>query len=137
MRLKIFRGDPDQERDEVIMFEYRAELIRVIDGDTVVMSLDLGFKTFVVRTLRLLDIDAPEVRGKRLDPQQRLKGAESTDHLRSLLASYVPLTVRSQKDKTGKYGRYLATIMGMDEHGDVFSINDQMVSDGHAVFKSW
>ena len=72
MRLKIFRGDPDQERDEVIMFEYRAELIRVIDGDTVVMSLDLGFKTFVVRTLRLLDIDAPEVRGKRRDPQQRL-----------------------------------------------------------------
>lgn len=107
------------------MFRYRAKIIRVVDGDTVVAWVDLGFSTYVKQTLRLFGIDAPEMRGK-----DKLEGRKATSHLGMLISAHEPTIVQTVRDKTGKYGRYLATLLGGE---GLVDINQRMVDDGHAV----
>jgi len=104
------------------MYEYRANLIRVVDGDTIVVRLDLGLGIHKNEYLRLYGIDAPEKRG-----EERVEGIAASRHLELLLKG--PLTVETIKDKKGKYGRYLAVVY--DSEG--MNINSQMIEDGHAT----
>ena len=62
------------------MYEYRARITRVIDGDTVEAEIDLGFHVTFTATLRLTGINAPETRGT-----ERPQGLASTRYLESLL----------------------------------------------------
>ena len=108
------------------MFEYRARIVRVIDGDTVVAEIDLGFHVSLRATLRLAGIDTPEVRGPT-----REAGHAATEYLELLLKKLAgperQLTVRTQKDRTGKYGRYLAVLIAGDRN-----LNEALVQAGHA-----
>jgi micrococcal nuclease len=109
------------------MYEYRARIARVIDGDTVEAEIDLGFHVTLTVTLRLAGINAPETKGT-----ERPRGLAATRYLDSLITDLTggtsELTVRTQKDVTEKYGRYLAVLIA----GDV-NLNDRMLADGHAV----
>ena len=109
------------------MYEYRARVTRVIDGDTVEAEIDLGFHVTFTVTLRLAGINAPETKGT-----DRPRGLAATRYLDSLITDLTggtrELTVRTQKDVTEKYGRYLAVLIS----GDV-NLNDRMLADGHAV----
>ena len=107
-------------------YEYGAEILRVIDGDTVVIRADCGFHVFVVKTVRLAGIDCPEIRGA-----EKQRGRDATSHLKTLIEQHSPLTVRTLKDRTGKYGRFLARLIGRD--GD--DLNQKMVDDGFAVLR--
>src|SRR5213593_4303800 len=101
------------------MYEYQAEVQRIVDGDTLHVRVDLGFDIRVDQILRLLGIDAPELR--------TASGREARDFLTSLLPIGTVVTVRTVKDRREKYGRYLATVL----QGDV-SINDTLIASGHA-----
>src|SRR5579885_3227048 len=109
------------------MYEYRGRITRVIDGDTVEAEIDLGFHVSLTVTLRLAGINAPETKGT-----ERPRGLVATRSLDSLITDLTGgtrhLTVRTQKDVTEKYGRYLAVLIA----GDV-NLNDRMLADGHAV----
>lgn len=124
-----------------ILYKYRAKVLRVIDGDTIVVEIDHGFRVFSHQTLRLFNINAPEVRGP-----EKEKGKAATDHLVKLLISYAAnyvngklkgdcsvVYIETHKDRTGKYGRYLAELWGVDKDGNVVNLNEQMISDGYAV----
>lgn len=124
-----------------VLYKYRAKVLRVIDGDTVVVEIDHGFNVFSHQTLRLHNIDAPEVRG-----DEKVKGKAATDHLIKLLISHAAnyvngklkgdcsvVYIQTHKDKTGKYGRYLAEIWGVDKDGRTINLNEKMISDGYAV----
>ena len=111
------------------MHNYEAEVTNVVDGDTVDVDIDLGFSVFVQHRLRLAGIDAPEKRG-----DTRKAGKEAKKHLEMLIKKLSPVQVmtirsRSGKDKQGKYGRYLARLVGKDGS----DINELMILDGHAV----
>lgn len=110
---------------ERAMYEYRAEILRVIDGDTVVARIDLGFSVSIEQHLRLHGINAPEIRG-----EERPQGLESKAALEKLIEEHQPIMVRTFKDRTGKYGRYIAELMGSDR----ISINSALVSLGHAKY---
>lgn len=87
------------------MHEYAANLKRVVDGDTVVLDMDLGFTVNVEVTFRLLGINAPELKGAT-----KAAGQASKNELERLL-SLGSLVVRSEKPlSTDKYGRWLAHI---------------------------
>ncbi len=106
------------------MYEYNAKLIRVIDGDTIDASIDLGFDVWVKKRIRLHGIDAPESRTRDLEEKKR--GIASTEFLRTLMeANSGDFIVRSEG--VGKYGRCL---------GELFissgSINQQLITEGHA-----
>ena len=106
------------------MYEYRAKLERVVDGDTVDLVVDLGFGVLRRDRFRLVGIDAPERRKETMNEYRAASG-----HLHELMYGYEDeLLIQTHKDEQGKYGRYLATIIagGVD-------INKQMVLDGHAV----
>ena len=109
------------------MFEYRARIVRVIDGDTVEADIDLGFQVSLRATLRLTGIDTPEVRGP-----DRAEGLAATEYLNLLLEKLAgperQVTVRTQRDRTGKYGRYLGELVVGERN-----LNEALVLAGHAV----
>ena len=109
------------------MYTYEAEVIRIIDGDTCVVSVDLGFRINYEIKLRLAGISAPEVRGP-----ERPEGLKSRDFLRSLILGK-KVQIRTMKDKQEKYGRYLADIylLGV-KLPDNNCVNTLMIENGFA-----
>jgi len=117
-------------RDDYIR---RAKIVRLVDGDTVDVDIDLGMAITTRQRLRLFGINTPEVRGP-----EKVAGHAATQHLADLLVQFRhegewDIVVKTYKDKKGKYGRYLADLIGEDEGGDEINLNERMVSDGHAV----
>jgi len=109
------------------MYEYKALITSVYDGDTVTAEIDLGFKTCVKgEKLRLYGINTPEVRG-----EQRPQGLISRDRLRELILGKEVL-IKTERDKKGKYGRYIATI-----YLDDVNINMLLVEEGLAEEKDY
>lgn len=102
-------------------YVYHPLEIRVIDGDTIEAVLEQGFGTRFEGRFRLFGIDCPE----RGQPGHD----ESRDHLQALIDRHSPIEVHTYKDRTGKYGRFLAALVS--ESG--FHLNERMILDGHAV----
>lgn len=106
-------------------FVYRATIRSVYDGDTCRLDLDLGFGVWLRnQPVRLLGIDTPELRGS-----DRPAGLAARDYLRGLLPEGREVVVETERDATGKYGRWLARIW----HPDLpVSVNQHMIDVGHA-----
>lgn len=104
------------------MYQYEATLLRVIDGDTVDLLVDLGCDISIKMRCRLFGINTPE----RGQPGY----LEANNALTSLLEG-TPLIVETIKDRKEKYGRYLVHIWQQELEGE--SINTQMVLLNHAV----
>ncbi|MBN86880.1 MAG: nuclease [Dehalococcoidia bacterium] len=108
------------------MYEYRAYVRKIYDGDTITADIDLGFGIVLHnQKIRLLRINAPEIRG-----EQREKGLVSRDALRNKISNKW-IKVKTQKDKKGKYGRWLGELWLEEE-----CINDWLVSEGLAEIYS-
>ena len=88
------------------MYEYRAIITKVYDGDTLTAEVDLGFKMWAKKIkLRLIGIDTPEIRTK--DPEEKSRALKARDRVRELcLGKEVVITTHGK----GKYGRWLATV---------------------------
>nr|VFK37399.1 MAG: micrococcal nuclease [Candidatus Kentron sp. TC]VFK37714.1 MAG: micrococcal nuclease [Candidatus Kentron sp. TC]VFK51480.1 MAG: micrococcal nuclease [Candidatus Kentron sp. TC] len=95
---------------------YRCSASRVVDGDTIDLVVDLGFRISIDVRVRLAGIDAPE--------RYTDDGKKATARLEELAPRIASLSTR----KTGKYGRWLGTLY--DEEGN--DINAQLVREGHA-----
>jgi len=109
------------------LYEYKAEIIAVYDGDTVTADIDLGFNTWRRdERLRLSGINAPEVRGK-----ERPEGLISRDALREKILGK-EVIICTIRDKKGKYGRYLVEI-----HLEGLNINGWLVDSKYAVYKDY
>ena len=107
------------------MYQYKAKLDRVIDGDTIDAMIDLGFDTWVHKRIRLEGIDAPETRTRDLD--EKAQGYITKDRLEGLLeASSGEFVVISHG--VGKYGRCLGTIMIGEQN-----VNKLLIEEGLAV----
>lgn len=109
-------------------FCYYAALHRVVDGDTVDVIVDLGFRISARKRLRLAGIDAPELRGP-----ERPEGLKTKEELCSKLSGR-EFIVRTSRDKKGKYGRWLAEIW-LKAPEDKVSVNEWLVQMGLA--KRW
>ena len=111
------------------MYEYRATILRWVDGDTVDVDIDLGFGVWMRRQrVRLYGINKPESRTRDLEEKER--GLAAKDFAKGLAPVGKEICIRTMKDKeTGKYGRILGEIMIDDET----SVNKMLVENGHAV----
>ena len=106
------------------MFEYNCILRRVVDGDTIDVDVDLGFKVFLVKErVRLMGIDTPESRTRNLAEKEL--GLASKQMLKDLLPK--KFIIRTHKDGKGKFGRILGEpiVDGVD-------ICQQLIDEGHA-----
>lgn len=89
---------------EFNLYTYKATIVDAYDGDTVTSVTDLGFDISFKMKLRLSDIDTPEIRG-----EERPQGLIVKDIVEKLVVGK-QVHIQTEKDRTGKYGRYLATI---------------------------
>ena len=108
------------------MYEYKAIIRRVVDGDTVDITLDLGFDILYNNRIRLLGIDTPETRTR--DLEEKKLGLAAKDRVKELCPVGSTVTVKTTKDGRGKFGRILGEIYV----GDV-NVNKLLVEEGHAV----
>ena len=117
------------------MYQYNVKVVKVVDGDTIDVDIDLGFSTVLKKQrVRFLGIDTPESRTRDLVEKQF--GKASKKHLKGLLESAESLSLISH-DK-GKFGRILGEIIAhFNEGHPVYetevNVNEQMILDGHAV----
>jgi len=111
-----------------LVYNYpRCKVVRVVDGDTIDVVIDLGCNVFTRQRLRLRGINTPEVRGP-----ERPQGLEAADALRTLLETYeMSCGIETYKDRTGKYGRLLAEVWVAGAVKDIH-VNQWLVTNGHA-----
>ena len=105
-------------------YVYRTRVVRVIDGDSMVLEIDLGCHVTITRPVRLLGVDTPEVVGVT-----REAGIAAREWAREWAASR-RVIVETRLDANDKFGRLLATIY---RTGDPVSLNASLIEAGHAV----
>lgn len=114
------------------MYKYRAKCVRVIDGDSIIVMLDLGFSTFRRETIRLFGVDTPEVFGVKKSSEEYKKGERASNRVKELLPEGKELEIETVKDKKGKFGRYLGKILidGQD-------LGEILIAEGLATEKEY
>ena len=117
------------------MYQYKAKLIRVVDGDTVDAMIDCGFSTFKKERIRLHGIDTPECRTR--DKEEKARGLAAKARLEEMIADGDnEFIVETSIDKKGKYGRLLGVLYKYPEDASPFSTtgsyNQKLLAEGHA-----
>ncbi len=90
------------------MWEYRVTVDEVIDGDTIDVTVDLGFETYKKVRLRLSGVDTHETYGVDEDSKEFRLGKRETRFVESWCKNADEIRIRTEK--TGKYGRWLAKV---------------------------
>ena len=122
------------KKEKMNPYVYRAKILRVIDGDTVDIDLDLGFGiVYAKQRVRLLGIDTPESRTR--DLTEKFYGNLAKDFLKSLLQVGETYSLQTTLDK-GKFGRILGDFLVDDDvkvETPEVSVNQLMLDNHHAV----
>lgn len=108
---------------------YKATVVRVVDGDTVDLEIDLGMNVFVKERIRLARINTPETYGVKKDSEEYKAGMKAKKRLEELVLGK-EIALETVKDKKGKYGRYLGELYTNDK--DWICINSLMIKEGLA-----
>lgn len=109
------------------LYNYKAKVVGVYDGDSVTLDIDLGFKIWMRnQKVRLYGIDTPEIRG-----EERPDGLVAKDRLKELILDK-EVMITSYRDKSGKYGRWLVTIFLKDQSNTWENINQLLLAEGLA-----
>ena len=105
---------------------------KVLDGDTIDVTIDLGFDLFKKERVRIAGVDTPEKRTR--DLEEKALGLDATDwmkkHLEDTIAGDEELTIRTELvGGMGKYGRLLGWLYVGE---DLISLNELMIDEGYA-----
>ena len=108
------------------------EINRVVDGDTIDVTIDLGFELYKKERVRVAGVDTPEKRTRNLEEKEL--GIHATHWLKKQLEDTIAgdeeLIIRTElKGGVGKYGRLLGWLYIGDNN---ISINEQMIAEGYA-----
>ena len=117
------------------MYEYHATLTRVIDGDTFDLNIDLGLRVHTSARVRLQGIDTPETYGVPRDSAEWRRGQAAKTFASQWLTQHGPaLRVRTFRDRTGKYGRWLVLI---EDPNTGEQLGEQLLAAGLAQRVDW
>jgi micrococcal nuclease len=104
-------------------------VLKVVDGDTIDASIDLGFDISLSKRIRLAGIDTPESRTRNLE--EKALGLESKEWLKKALEGAKDIIIKTEKpDSTEKYGRIIGHLF---INGQETSLNNQMIEEGYAL----
>ena len=108
------------------------EINRVLDGDTIDVTIDLGFDLYKKERVRVAGVDTPEKRTR--NKEEKLLGIDATGWLKSKLEETIKgdeeLIIRTElKGGVGKYGRLLGWLYVGDSD---ISLNEEMINQGYA-----
>ena len=108
------------------------KIVKVLDGDTIDVLIDLGFDLYKKERVRIAGVDTPEKRTRDLEEKEL--GIHATNWMNDKLTETIKgdeeLTIRSElKGGVGKYGRLLGWLYVGDS---TLSLNEQMITEGYA-----
>jgi len=111
------------------MYEYRVKkVLKVVDGDTIDVDIDLGFNISYYQRVRLAGIDTPESR--TTDKKEKELGLEVKDRLKKAIDAATKIVIKTEKpDSSEKYGRILGWVF-LDDNK--VSINQTLIDEGYA-----
>ncbi len=111
------------------MYQYKARIDRIVDGDTIDIVIDLGFKITTNQRIRLKGINTPETYNVKRDSEEYKNGLIAKEFvIQRITDNSFEAVIDTDKD-TGKYGRYIATVWLADSG---ISLNDELVEKGYA-----
>jgi micrococcal nuclease len=113
--------------EEFDPYVYRATITGIVDGDTLQMKVDLGFNIDFEPRFRILELDTFEKYGVKKGSEEYVKGVAASEYAATLVSIGDPVKIRTHRDKTGKYGRYLVEIRLQD--GSDYAA--EMIKAGH------
>lgn len=113
------------------MYQYKASVERVVDGDTIDIVIDLGFKISTNQRIRLAGINTPETYNVKRDSEEYKKGVASRQYVEQRIKDNDNLVLIETDKYTGKYGRYIGTIH-LDDSPK--TLNDELVEKGLAEY---
>tara|TARA_R110002124_G_scaffold232620_1_gene397678 strand:+ start:67 stop:492 length:426 start_codon:yes stop_codon:yes gene_type:complete len=109
-------------------FCYNATVVRIVDGDTIRLDIDLGFDIVLKnQSVRLYKVDTPECRTR--DLKEKAAGLLAKEVVQNLIAVGERVFIRTKLDTKGKFGRLLGTIITTDN----ININEHLVNNNYAV----
>ena len=108
------------------------KIVKVLDGDTIDVTIDLGFDLYKKERVRVAGVDTPEKRTR--DLEEKALGIDATNWLKAKLTETIKgdeeLTIRTElKGGVGKYGRLLGWLYVGESN---ISLNEQMITEGYA-----
>jgi len=108
------------------------KIVKVLDGDTIDVTIDLGFDLYKKERVRIAGVDTPEKRTR--DLEEKALGIDATNWLKEKLTETIKgddeLTIRTElKGGVGKYGRLLGWLYVGES---TISLNEQMIEEGYA-----
>ena len=111
------------------MYEYQVKkVLKVVDGDTIDVDIDLGFSISYTQRVRLAGIDTPESR--TTDKKEKALGLEVKDRLKKAIDAATNVVIKTEKpDSSEKYGRILGWVF-LDDNK--VSINQTLIDEGYA-----
>ena len=113
------------------LYYYKATCDRVVDGDTLDLTVDLGMHIFIKERVRINGINTSEIYGVKKDSAEYAKGMLSKARTEELVLGK-EIYIKTYKDKRGKYGRYICDIFVNGEN-----VGDILVKEGHAEYKTY
>ncbi len=109
-------------------FCYRAKVVRVVDGDTIILDIDLGFDVVLRnQSVRLYKVDTPECRTRNL--KEKAAGKLAKKVVDGFVAVGDSVVVKTKLDGKGKFGRLLGIVVTSDDH----NINEYLIEHNYAV----
>lgn len=113
------------------MFTYRCRLVRVVDGDTVDIDIDLGFNHWLMnQRIRLYGVNTPETRTRDLD--EKARGLAAKAFVEDFLDDEKLILTCREYNETGKFGRILGSLYRTTNHNEL-SVNEVLIEKGHGV----
>lgn len=114
---------------------YKAKVLKIVDGDTVDVDIDLGFGIVLTdERVRIMGIDTPESRTR--DKVEKVFGLASKERLKELLDKETILVTyddRNGEDMKGKFGRILGDFIVEEWEGEQRLVTEVLIEEGHAV----
>ena len=112
---------------QIQKYEYRAKLVRVVDGDTCDAMIDLGFDTWIKKRIRFMGVDTWECRTR--NKEEKVKGLAAKEFTKRLLQDSDDGKFAIRSHGVGKFGRVLGELF---VKGHAQSVNKLLIDNGHA-----
>ncbi|NIN69118.1 MAG: nuclease [Anaerolineae bacterium] len=114
------------------LYTYRAQVTRVVDGDTIVVDIDLGLSIWLRgQHLRLAGVNTPEIHGVKKESAEYAAGQAAKNFVISWMEQHGPdVIIETSKDRTGKFGRWLCQVY--NDLTEEFCLNQQLLDTDHA-----
>ncbi|NVM54977.1 MAG: thermonuclease family protein [Candidatus Helarchaeota archaeon] len=113
-------------------YEFWGKVVKVIDGDTLDIEIELGFEIKAKHRFRLIGVDAPEIRGVKKDSREYKEGKKALEYLEQIIPPGTWVEVRTYAKRREIYGRWLCEIFI-----NGLNLNEDVIKKGYAeVYKA-